>query len=463
MFEASFSFQRSRRTIAGDGIVIYNHCLAAISTMSNCLYMYGTGISLRNGNLVEMAFAGMRRTRLLALLCMAVILGGALVSGGRALAASPLVSYAARIVGDDARTRIVLDFQEKPQAAVRYIANPDRIVVDLPATNFTFPASDLAATGLFRDIRFGSIDASHSRLVLTAKKATKLTLTDIRENDGGKGYRLILDAEMTDAATFAQLVASQAWNAEAFDTGKAARIAQDPPPSTTDFLIAVDAGHGGIDTGAVGKTTHIAEKTITLAFAKAFAAELNKQKGIKAFLTRDSDVFLSLSQRVTLARQKGANLFISLHADMLSQSDIRGATVYTISDKSSDRLAEAAAARENQSDEVGGVDTPQEPHEVSDILQDLTRRETQAFSISMAKAVVQQFSGQIKLINNPHRYAGFRVLQAQDVPSILLEMGFLSNSKDEHLLSDPAWRKKLVHLLVEAVKEYRQPLLANRG
>lgn len=409
----------------------------------------------------------MRRTRLLALFGMAFLMAKPLAfaaSGAAETSAqTPLVSYAARIVGDDARTRIVLDFRDKPQASIRYIGNPDRIVVDFPATNFTFPASDLAPTGLFRDIRFGSIDASHSRVVLTAKKATKLTLTDIRENDGGKGYRLILDAEMTDADTFAKLVASQAWSADAYSSGKAASIAQDPPPSSTDFLIAVDAGHGGIDTGAVGRTTHIAEKTITLAFAKAFAAELNKQKGIKAFLTRDSDVFLSLSQRVTLARQKGANLFISLHADMLSQPDIRGATVYTISDKSSDRLAEAAAARENQSDEVGGVDAPQAPHEVSDILQDLTRRETQAFSISMAKAVVDQFSGQVKLINNPHRYAGFRVLQAQDVPSILLEMGFLSNKEDEHLLSDLTWRKKLVHLLVEAVKEYRQPLLANKG
>lgn len=386
-----------------------------------------------------------------------------LVAARQARADQPLTAFAARIAGDNARTRIILDFREKPEATVRYIGNPDRVVVDLPATNFTFAPSALAPTGLFRDIRFGSIDATQARLVLTAQKPTKLVLTDIRKNDDGTGYRLILDAEVTDSDTFAKLVATEAWNAAAYNKDKQARIEQDPPPSTTDFVIAVDAGHGGIDTGAIGKTTHVAEKTITLAFAKAFAAELNKKPGIKAFLTRDSDVFLSLSERVTLARQKGANLFISLHADMLSQSNIRGATVYTISDKSSDRLAEAAAARENQSDEVGGVATPVAQHEVSDILQDLTRRETQAFSIAMANAVVDQFDGQIKLINNPHRYAGFRVLQAQDVPSILLEMGFLSNKQDEELLSDPAWRKKLVKLLVDAVEEYRKPLLANGG
>jgi N-acetylmuramoyl-L-alanine amidase len=418
---------------------------------------------VQSGIIVDMKFAVLRCARLLAFVCMAYMVVAPIVGGGQAMAEGPLTAYAARIAGDNARTRIVLDFHQKPDASVHYIGNPDRIIVDFPATNFTFPASALAPHGLFRDIRFGSIDASHSRLVLTAQRPTKLVLTDIRKNDDGDGYRVILDAEMTDSETYAKLIATQAWDAAAYNNGKTQRVEQDPPPSTTDFVVAVDAGHGGIDTGAIGRTTHVAEKTITLAMAKAFAAELNKQAGIKAFLTRDADVFLSLSERVTMARQKGANLFISLHADMLSQSDIRGATVYTISDKSSDRLAEAAALRENQSDEVGGVDTPQVQHEVSDILQDLTRRETQAFSISMANAVVEQFSGQVKLINNPHRFAGFRVLQAQDVPSILLEMGFLSNKQDEKLLSDPVWRKKLVHLLVAAVKEYRQPLLANGG
>ncbi|MBB4007662.1 N-acetylmuramoyl-L-alanine amidase [Rhizobium taibaishanense] len=374
-------------------------------------------------------------------------------------------AFAARIAGDDARTRIVMDFDDKPDATVRYIANPDRIVVELPATVFSFPAADLAARGLYRDIRFGSIDAAHSRLVLTLARPAKLVLTDVKKNEEGRGFRLILDAEMTDADTFTKLVAVQAWDADAYNgaSGKSPRIEQAAPATDGDFLIAVDAGHGGIDTGAIGKTTNTPEKTVTLAFAKALAAELNRQKGVKAFLTRDNDSFLSLSQRVTLARQKGANLFISLHADMLGQSNIRGATVYTISDKASDHLAEAAAARENQSDEVGGVDASAEPQEVSDILADLTRRETQAFSIALATSVVKSFEGQVNLINNPHRFAGFRVLQAQDVPSVLLELGFLSNKEDEKLLLEPAWRTKVVRLIADAVKTYRQPLVAKGG
>ncbi|MUZ72179.1 AMIN domain-containing protein [Agrobacterium vitis] len=381
----------------------------------------------------------------------------------KAFSADRLAAFAARIAGDDARTRIVMDFDQKPETTVRYIGNPDRIVVDLPATVFAFPADALVARGLFRDIRFGSIDATHSRIVLTTARPAKLVLTDIRQNDEGQGFRLILDAEMTDNDTFSKLVASQAWEADAYNNGKSPRIEQAAPATDGEFLIAVDAGHGGIDTGATGKTTNTPEKTVTLGFARALAAELNRQKGVKAFLTRDGDTFLSLSQRVTLARQKGANLFISLHADMLGQANIRGATVYTISDKASDHLAEAAAARENQSDEVGGVDASAEPQEVSDILADLTRRETQAFSIAMAKSVVTSFDGQINLINNPHRFAGFRVLQAQDVPSVLLELGFLSNKEDEKLLLDPAWRGKVVKLIAEAVKKYRQPLVAKGG
>lgn len=418
----------------------------------------------RHGRMVRSTMESMKqgkRPGMAILWLLVCIISG--FAPAKAFSADRLAAFAARIAGDDARTRIVMDFDQKPETTVRYIGNPDRIVVDLPATVFAFPADALVARGLFRDIRFGSIDATHSRIVLTTARPAKLVLTDIRTNDEGQGFRLILDAEMTDNDTFSKLVASQAWEADAYSNGKSPRIEQAAPATDGEFLIAVDAGHGGIDTGATGKTTNTPEKTVTLGFARALAAELNRQKGVKAFLTRDGDTFLSLSQRVTLARQKGANLFISLHADMLGQANIRGATVYTISDKASDHLAEAAAARENQSDEVGGVDASAEPQEVSDILADLTRRETQAFSIAMAKSVVTSFDGQINLINNPHRFAGFRVLQAQDVPSVLLELGFLSNKEDEKLLLDPAWRGKVVKLIAEAVKKYRQPLVAKGG
>jgi N-acetylmuramoyl-L-alanine amidase len=202
---------------------------------------------------------------------------------------------------------------------------------------------------------------------------------------------------------------------------------------------------------------------MTLAFAGELVETLNKETGVKAFLTREKDEFLSLPERVQIARQHGANLFISVHADTLKQHDIRGATVYTISDKASDHLAANLAERENLSDEIAGMTLTSEPAEVADILIDLTRRETQAFSVNLARSVVSSFEGQINLINNPHRYAGFRVLQAPDVPSILLELGFLSNKQDEKLLVDPVWRKKVAGLLAGAVRAYRGGSMANGG
>jgi N-acetylmuramoyl-L-alanine amidase len=372
-----------------------------------------------------------------------------------------LVAYSARIAGDDARTRIVMDFDRAPTIETRYIANPDRIVVDLPATAFAFAEDDLKATGLFSDIRYGSMDATSARLVLTAARPARLAIAKVMPNETGGGYRLVLDAELVPEQDFAALVSGQAWSGAQQVPEASVPVAA---PSSDEFVIAIDAGHGGIDAGATGVATKTPEKDITLAFAKILYEKLKNQPGIRAIMTRDSDKFLSLSERVLIARQKGSDLLISLHADTLRQADIRGATVYTISDKASDHMAAQLAERENFSDTIGGVELPTETEaEVGDILLDLTRRETQAFSIAMAQAVVGSFEGQISLINNPHRHAGFRVLQAPDVPSILLELGFLSNKEDEKLLLDPAWRDRVADLLVEAIKRYREPQLANGG
>lgn len=385
------------------------------------------------------------------------------VPGSAADAKNPLLAYGARIVGDDARTRIVIDFDREPRFSVHYIANPERIVVDLPATAFGFPAKDLEARGLFKDIRYGAMDEGSARIVLTAARPVQLALAKVQTDESGNGHRLVLDAEMIDKQKFAELVKTQSWSDKADAAETTSAIPQPEMAAPGDFVIAVDAGHGGIDTGAIGVDTKTEEKQVTLAFAKALADRLNKEPGIKAFLTRDDDEFLSLSQRVLIARQNHAGLFISLHADTLKQKDIRGATVYTISDKASDKLAADLAERENLSDQIAGKETTAEPPEVADILLDLTRRETQAFSISLAESVLASFKDQVGTINNPHRHAGFRVLQAPDVPSILLELGFLSNVEDEKRLLDDAWRLKMADLLADAVKRYRTGLMANGG
>jgi N-acetylmuramoyl-L-alanine amidase len=372
--------------------------------------------------------------------------------------AEPLVAYAARIAGDDSRARIVIDFDRKPEFRLHYTDSPARLIVDLDETVFGFGESDLAPKGLFTDIRYGRMGLGSSRLVLTAKRPFKAVLAETRENEPGKGFRLVLDTEMTTADEFSTLVKNQSWDRDKVAGGKTPRVppADSAQPNTDadDIVIAVDAGHGGIDTGALGASGKTVEKDVTLAFAKALADKLNAKPGLRAFLTRSDDTFVSLPERVTIARQGKARLFISLHADTLRQKGIRGATVYTISDRASDKLAEKLAERENLSDDIAGIEVKDEPEEVADILIDLTRRETQAFSIQLAEHVVKSFEGQIELINNPLRHAGFRVLQAPDVPSILLELGFLSNADDEKLLTSKAWRDKVSTLIADATVAY---------
>lgn len=249
----------------------------------------------------------------LAVLAMASGVQTALAAANDRLTAgkqSPLIAYAARIAGDDARTRIVIDFDRKPSFTLHYTARPDRLIVDLDETAFGFPEKDLQPKGLFDDIRYGRMGEGASRIVLTAHRPVKAVLAEAQANDPGKGYRLVLDSEVVPEKLFAQLVKMQKWSGtERIAGGKTDRLGTEGAPAKPDdFLIAIDAGHGGIDTGAVGASKNVVEKDVTLAFAKALADRINREKGIKAFLTRDDDTFISLSERVVIARQRGARL-----------------------------------------------------------------------------------------------------------------------------------------------------------
>ncbi len=398
-----------------------------------------------------------------AALVSAVVSGAAMAAGPEA-ATGPLLAFGARVAGDDARTRIVIDFDRKPEFQVHYVTNPYRVLIDLPETDFGLQADELSARGIFTDIRYGTMAAGRSRIVLTAERPIGVALAEVQQEDGVATHRLVIDTAIVTDQAFQGLVEKQSWQ-------EPAKATQQPAPfmlsgsaeKSGPFVVAVDAGHGGIDNGASGGVTKTEEKNVTLAFARELAAALNALPDTKAVLTRDKDEFLSLSQRVQLARAAGANLLVSIHADTLRQKDIRGATVYTISDRASDSLAASLAERENLSDQIAGISLDNEPTEVADILLDLARRETQAFSVSAAREVISTFEGEVLLINNPHRHAGFRVLTAPDVPSVLLELGFLSNKDDEKLLVDPVWQKTVAGLLAKAVDRYRSATVANGG
>jgi N-acetylmuramoyl-L-alanine amidase len=421
----------------------------------------GCGLKLNEvlmiGKAIRMPVAA-KKLRIVSRIGLLAILALLTVSTACYASQQPILAFSARVAGDDARTRVVIDFEQKPEFVIHYVDSPERIIVDLSASAFGFPAADLAPRGLFKDIRYGTMGSDSARMVFTVNRPVKLVMAEVQKNED-RGFRLVLDAEMTSEEQFAEILKSQDWNTSA------AVPPQDVGPVVEDgvFTVAVDAGHGGIDAGASGATTKTPEKTVTLDFARLLAERLNKVEGVKAFLTREDDTFLSLSQRVTIARQKHADLFLSLHADTLAQKDIRGATIYTLSDKASDRMAENLAVRENLSDQLAGFSIESGPPEVADILLDLTRRETQAFSVALADNVVKSFEGQVGLINNPHRQANFQVLRAPDIPSVLLEMGFLSNPEDEKLLLDEAWRARVAGLVANAVDRYRRRSVANGG
>jgi N-acetylmuramoyl-L-alanine amidase len=226
-----------------------------------------------------------------------------------------------------------------------------------------------------------------------------------------------------------------------------------PPPAPKTKIIVIDAGHGGQDPGALGyRETH--EKNVTLAVAKKLAKYLNESGTYKAILIRENDQFMSLGSRRKKARALKGDIFISLHADSHPRSDTRGLGVYTLSSVASDKEAERLAQKENKADLIMGVDLKDELPEVSNILIDLTKRETMNLSIKLAQNLVKKLGRYVFLLRNPHRFAAFGVLKSTDMPSILIELGYLSNKKDEELLLSESYQEKICHGILEGIEAY---------
>lgn len=239
-----------------------------------------------------------------------------------------------------------------------------------------------------------------------------------------------------------------------FEPGSLGAIVKHPPmPRPRTPIIVLDPGHGGKDPGAISRSG-LKEKDITLAAAKSVRDELHKLGRYKIILTRRTDRFLKLRQRVNIARTVGADVFVSLHADAMRKRSVRGASVYTVSEKASDAEAAALAERENKVDLIDDVDLTGETREVTNILIDLARRDTMNRSIILASKIVPELRRVTPLLSNPHRYAGFVVLKAPDVPSVLIELGFLSNPQDEKLLRSHKRRTLRAKAIARAIHRY---------
>lgn len=364
------------------------------------------------------------------------------------------VAREARVAGDEARTRFIMDLSSPVEFAVSTLSDPYRIVIDLPRVAFDLPeTAGQEGRGLLTAWRFGMFAAGKSRVVLDAKGPVAVDKAFVLPPVSDQPARFVLDLVSTSREAFLE-TARESAPAPAV-ARKGDRLAPQPEGKKGLPIIVLDPGHGGLDTGATGNGGTL-EKAVVLDFALMLRDKLIATGRYDVRMTRDTDVFIPLRERVKIARSLEADLLLSVHADSvrIGRDQVRGAGVYTLSENASDEVAAALAERENRSDIIAGIDLADEPDDVTDILIDLARQETKKFSYLFARTLVGELRGTAQLVKNPQRSAGFRVLTAHDVPSALVELGYLSNKLDEKLMTTDEWRGRMSAALVAAIDNY---------
>ena len=386
---------------------------------------------------------------LLAILCL-----GAGYSSGQAEARPrEAVAKDARLAGDRGRTRFIADLSKKVDVNVFSLADPYRVIVDLPEVNFQMPPGlGSEKKGLVTGYRYGLFAPGKSRIVIDVSGPFLVDKAFVLEARPDQPARLVVDLVATDRTTFlAKLRAARSSIVGSISEPQL----QAQPASAARPVVILDPGHGGIDPGTAS-ADGVTEKEVVLAFAKTLRQKLEAKGDYQVYLTREGDTFLALRERVEFAQSKGANLFVSIHADSFPKhaNEANGATVYTLSERASDDEAKELAAKVNFSDAIAGVELPTDRDEVvANILIDLAQRETQNRSIVFARSVVGEMSA-AELHRKSLKSAGFRVLKSPDVPSVLLELGFLSNPDDEKRLTSEAWRGAMAEKVEAAIDSY---------
>jgi len=371
------------------------------------------------------------------------------------LQAKPLASDV-RIGVHDGYTRFVIDLSEAVSWRVFTLTDPYRLVIDLPELVWNLP-SELppAKKGLIGALRYGLFAPGQSRVVLDLSgPAGVREVALLPPNETGR-HRLFVDLEPVSEAAFDAPEARAVLDSPVPLPDVSGLIATAPVPQPAGDqrpLVVIDAGHGGIDPGATG-VSGIYEKKLVLDYALALKDALQDSGRYRVLLTRESDLFIPLRDRYAIAERAEADLFISLHANAHAQSSIRGASVFTLSEKGADSDAEAAAlaAKENAADALAGV---AEADDVALILGDLMRRETMNLSKAFANRLVTDIGQEAVLLRNTHRFANFTVLRSPTVPSVLIEVGYLSNDEEEELLRTKAHRELLAAAMLRAIDSY---------
>jgi N-acetylmuramoyl-L-alanine amidase len=399
---------------------------------------------------VRLAFVG-------ALIAWIGLMAGAAATP--AAADSLPIATDARVGGDDTQTRFIVDLSRKIDLHVFTLADPYRVVVDIPQITFRLPPkAGETGRGLIKAFRFGLVMPGGSRIVIDLAKPARVDKAFVVEAAEGAPARLVLDLAATDRENFLRKIVLD----QRFGRSQA------PPPREQQTLpgdarpvIVLDPGHGGIDTGTKGPNGQM-EKDIVLDFAKRLEEKIETGGKYRVLLTRSDDTFVPLAERVRFAREASAALLMSIHADSLPhrEGEAQGATVYTLSETATDPAAARLAEQENRADVIAGVDLKDQPDDVAGILIDLAQRETKTFSVEFANKLVGVMKRTARLHKEPIKSAGFRVLRAPDVPSVLVELGYVSNKEDLQSLLSDSWRDQTAAAIATAIDSYFSTHLA---
>lgn len=358
------------------------------------------------------------------------------------------IAIAADLSSQGAQSKLTLTLSRAVDARAFVMERPDRVVIDLPEVNFQLDAdTGRRRDGVVQSFRYGLFAPGRSRIVIDlASPATVGRIDTVtRPRDGA--VLMTTPLQKVDRETFRK--AAAAADPRPAPSQAAAATGTDPRP-----LIVIDAGHGGTDPGAIA-SSGVFEKDIVFGFAQDLAGKLKSAGRYRVQMTRDRDVFVPLGERVRIAREAKADLFISIHADSISSApQVRGATIYTGSEKATDAESAKLAERENRADAAAGAEATEAAPDIADILQELTLRETRGFSSGFARNLMGQLAPVMEMSTKPHREARFVVLRSPDVPSVLVELGYLSSKRDLEKLQDPEWRAGVTGSMARAVDQF---------